>query len=890
MLEALPQANRLAFATTYQVKIQNGWQLARVLKALSQTNREAFLTARQAKIQDGRQLVYMLNALPEANREAFATAHQAKIQDGDQLALVLVALPQAARLNFVMIHQSKITNINAFDRFIRLIEGGDAPLTPDEKRRLAEACCSAVRVAYSLREKNYSRDLFNDPGAQQLIALQKMDANVFLFAAAIDPASDADFDYFLNHALCSVTAVNERGQNLALFIEEQASLSPALKEGRIARVKAAQESQRQAIGRQTIGFNLGSIKETASTFSGALPEAVGVDWTVPGVDAAEIARFRQLIQWLRSQPMLASFLTNFSALDTNDAIRTTALFKRSAEALETFVAELAHYLEKNPASTADDKLRLREDLSLRLEASEQLAACAEGVLNALQAMTRSLNSSASIAMVADTALDRAIMSFITLTGISKRMEVHASKDRLLGLLGLDSAWRYDAHRLPISPVYLQAIVRNAMGRLTPDYLISQSVPSLESLTATSLRFNAEGRALLERDWQVLYSTGLLTKHTNEGSAKWVAVMRFINSAMTEGQAEEIKTSWADVEIARDLTVETLSARYQTLLESKGILTLTAEKMSVMKTGIWCLLTSEDSTPNLNALLARLLKAPNGLNLIKEVIDSHTPAEQSQICLSTLLRCPEGSSMNIFRSFAADPYFAGWMMGWQFSATRTPAGSVLGFTPALSCPLANVVAQLAANEALMHKELEEIFMLPGNLLFWLGELQKDPQRQSTFECILSFLSAQPLYQFDTVLVVLDKMMSAGDALQKITARSFLEARCAEQKSQGLWHCYWKTASYVSNFELVFDSKDMLLSLKDPANARVAVFISGSNQVLAVKITQALVGQLVSQGECAAIIKTIQGLYPPSAVAQAASAASPPADLDDESGASAARRLH
>ncbi len=73
-----------------------------------------------------------------------------------------------------------------------------------------------------------------------MIALEKLNPHDFLFAAAIDPFREADFDFFLSHPLCSVEALNERAQTLEQWIQVQADsvLSPEIKAARIAKIKA----------------------------------------------------------------------------------------------------------------------------------------------------------------------------------------------------------------------------------------------------------------------------------------------------------------------------------------------------------------------------------------------------------------------------------------------------------------------------------------------------------------------------------------------------------------------------------------------------------------------------------------------------------------------------
>ena len=852
---------RLIFAIENKDKIQAESQLGNVLDCLRDDDKLTFARKSQDKIKGGYGLAIVLSHLPRKHYLFFAKEYQYKIQNADQLGEVLSCLSEKDRLAFALVNHDKIKSIKDFDKVVAGIGRYSVSPTFDEKCRLAEACCPTVRMEYFFREKVYVQRLFSDPVIQQLIALKKVDANAFLFAAASNPSSDSDFEFFLTHPLCSVEALNERAQDLTLAIEGEKTLSSEIRIRRLARIKELQEVNRRRLSQQNIGFDLSSVKETEFKFEGDLPVVDSTtNWTIADVKPEHITRFRQLIQWLKSQAILEAFQDNFSYLDTNESIRTSLLFGLVAKELESFLAALSLYLKKLPkVTTLAEQARQASALAPYLDACNQFDACAAGVVTALQGMTRSLNPDVSIADVVRTAVDQGNIYFINSAGIEEGNEVHTSTDLQLRLLGFDTPYHYDSYRLPISLVYLKAMARDAAGRLTPDYLISQSLPSLASLKkGPCLTLDAELASVLQQDWSLLFAAGLLTVDREGVFDKLCDVIQFITSEMLDAAIiKDIVTRWSEgdntQEFTRELSEEELTIRYRALLERRGILTRSAQEMDVIKKGIWRFLTAANFTSTLNNFLVILLKSSNGLSLIKEVIESHSSEEQRQIRLDRLLHCPTGSSMNIFRSLATDLYFVGWMMGFEFK--RIDGFLYLENT---TTPLAHA---LGSNALLMEKEFQEVFILSGNLFFWLAGLWGSEGS----DCIFDYIDEKNLYQFDSSLAVLGEMISDGDDLQRATAQYYLEEYCERQKQLGLWHCYWKMASCIPNFDLAFDSRDMLLSLKDPVNARAAVFIAGSNQKLALKITRSLVTiEPILKADLAVVFATIQGLYSRSAV--------------------------
>jgi hypothetical protein len=99
---------RLDFALALQDKIQNGYELADVLKYLLSKDRPVFVRALQDKIQDDYQLRSVLQFLDPKDRIDLAKASEDKIQDGYQLRDILQFLDPNDRLDLAQASKHKI--------------------------------------------------------------------------------------------------------------------------------------------------------------------------------------------------------------------------------------------------------------------------------------------------------------------------------------------------------------------------------------------------------------------------------------------------------------------------------------------------------------------------------------------------------------------------------------------------------------------------------------------------------------------------------------------------------------------------------------------------------------------------------------------------------------
>jgi len=889
------------FVTDYLAAAPNGHELARALSWMDPSLRAAAVEPHLNKIQTVIELSLVMDRVSDfkiqpivvndaedrdalMHRRADYTAkidalmHRAdytakieelfaKTSDWSDCDILFRYMPKSSKANFVLRLKDKIKTEQDFLGIFSLSEFMNASFA--QKNSFVEGCTIKPSAATLLSLKIYSRSLFDDPIAQQMFALNSLDPNVFLFAAASDPSREDNFDYFLTNPLCSPNSLNESAKTLIMHINEQQDLSDELKASRVAKVIAQLDLKRKQTAAGNLGFNLSSLKQAELKFEGSLPVVAAEEWPELLLDPARIQRFRQLIQWLKAEPALAAYQANFAALESNTLIRVSAeIFNSTADDLESFVATLALYLAQRKAPLNEtDRLAEARALASHIDASEQLLVCEEGVRSSLLSMTRSLNPGISLVNAVDIAMDRAIGAFVRQVGIPEDMEVHASKDRLLSQLGMDSRIHYDRFRLAISPIYLQAIAKNAAGCLTPDFIISQSLPQLESMQESqSLVFNGALINALERDWYLLYTSGLLTEERTLSSDKCFDVMRFIDSRLSEEEARAIiaehneKFNITQV-IGRDLTVKVLTADYRDLLERTGILTMKLAVFDQMQAAIWSMLTSEEADlSHYDEFLQRILNAPNGVAWVKAVIESHGEAERATIQLKVLLHSPKGSSESLFRALVCDPYSAAWLRGWEIRREGKGEGARISFKPSDCHYLAEVLKGFGRDEDLMHREMDEILVRPGNLLFWLGELHEDTTRISIFKDVFAFVTARGLYRFDSLLGVMSEMLNKGDPTEQGVALSFLEYHCEQQKIHNQWSCYWKTACYLNNVELKFDSKEMLQSLKDPKNARAALFIAKTNQNLVLKITQALATMPELREDYAAVLSTIASLFP------------------------------
>ncbi len=862
-LELIPENERILFAEIYQIKIQTGLELGHLLHRLPENETKSrFIEAQEYKIQNEEDLLEVLCSVNEEKRLNLARNHQNKVRNGVGLASIVRCLPERDRLPFAELLRHKIETLAELDMLFSI--PGLSELLPEQKNEFFIKCHARIHIFNQLKVGRQGAALFGDPVARHMASLGELDLNAFLFSAAADPEREADFEFFLKHPLCSDFSLNGRAQNLMMHIMQAPCLSLEQKTLRVSKLMAGSEQLRNIKAGRYWGFNLSSIRRIEPHFpTERLPQMEPPTWQIVGVDASHIQRFLQLTCWLKEHPVLREYQFYFSALEENHFFRSAALFETVLEALEHFVLCLDAYLmkQKPPVSEVEHGLQMRA-LATYLDACDQLSVCPEGAINALQSMARSLNPSESLRNVVDVVLDQATRLLIGLLQIEEGNEVHLSKDRLWPELGVDSNIHYDPYRLPLAPAYFQAMLYQAAAQLTPERMVIESLPHLETIPCwreEEVVFDARFFNALERDAEILRAVGLVSGKKEDPQECRIDVIQFI-SDLSRNEIEKLLEKYEagdfNQRIRLTLSFDRIKLRYREALEQSGVLSLSAEAVAKIRECIWRLLvTANFSDPDDEEFWCRLLQAPNGLGWIKAVLESHSPAEWNEIKLQALLYCPRHFSNNLFRALISDPIYAGWMMGWEFKEGHFTFDSIQ------NQPLTRVRRRLLIDEVLRQKEWEEAFIQSGNLLFFMAELTRAYQHRPLLDGMREFIYAQGGFsRFDSALAVLVGMMNLGCDFQNGLAQGFLEYRCLQQKTLGLWNCYWRTRCCLKGAELKLDAPDLILSLKEPIHAQAALYIVGSGQALTIKIMHACAQGLIVQQDLTEILLSLKGLYP------------------------------
>jgi hypothetical protein len=243
----------------------------------------------------------------------------------------------------------------------------------------------------------------------------------------------------------------------------------------------------------------------------------------------------------------------------------------------------------------------------------------------------------------------------------------------------------------------------------------------------------------------------------------------------------------------------------------------------------------------DALLAQLLNAPDGLALIRITIEKMLALDAdclSQLSFATLFHIPQGCSLNLFRAFAADPFYAGWMLGFSIQTI----GGNINFISDPSPFSARVTALLSedAHKRAIEDELEHLIYQPGALIFWMRNLSIDPEMVSIFQEIRDYLFLRQderdadaygrLRLQDNLADVLWHMQDHSNKTFKITAKSFLSHRLDQQLSHSIWDGFWRTCCYIKDYEFEFEFglldrfPRLLESLRSRDNWEIFVFIN------------------------------------------------------------------
>jgi hypothetical protein len=600
--------------------------------------------------------------------------------------------------------------------------------------------------------------------------------------------------------------------------------------------------------------NLSFVKEIKRHFIKPLPNVGEPSWSIAGVDPNDIKRFCQLVKWLTTHPALADFRDDFMQLNDNPAFRKASVFKGILEELENFVIALDEYISKESV--------VMSALPSLLDARSQFHLCTEGVRSALSSMARALNPNASIARSIDIALDQAIGAFVRNIGIASNNEVHCSKDLLLSLLGVGAEFHADAHRLPITPHYLKTIAGQAMATLTPEFLIENSFPCLESaayLTQNSGQlFDQAAFDLLLRDYDSLCIAAVVPK-VDEPSDKIAMVLSLVSN-WTE---DEAKANAKQVAEALDPFAESmgheirlpspdltkLRLHYKKVLIERGILMRVEEEKSLFKS-IWSLLTKNSFNLWEDMIWRSLLNFPDGVYLVIQAIKAQSPKDWDKITPQALLYQPPGCDTNLYRALACNPHLYGLLCNTSGSRSQPN-------------PLAKVIDKIKCHRELLAKENEAIFIRSGSFPYWRYILLKESHASGSFYLILKTFRQNhhmDWYRLDSFLELVVQMSEKGSDEERAMALSYLEAHLAKQKEFGLWECYWKTACHLKDFKLVFDDRYLLLSLRNPDNARVALYFSSSSHALRDEVLHARDKGLIVAEETADIIKSIMSLVP------------------------------
>jgi hypothetical protein len=801
------------------------------------------------------QLGELLSSVPLELIAEIAEKYQTFVIDGEDFKKVLESLicdrdsfcNSQMVLAVAAVFQNRITTLKELDDILNVIANKGVAI---DHSQYAQGCSPLVKRAFLLREKKFPREEFLNPTVQQLMMMRKINPSDFLLAAARDEEREADFDFFLTHPLNAGIPLIWGVERLETYVEGLTTLSADSKARRIASIQQHRAKCKPFYMMNTY-TNLTVVKEVKRQFTKTLPNVDEARWGIDGVAPNDIKRFCQLMEWLTTHPALADFKNDFMMLNDYESFETASAFKDILEELETFVIALNKHISKGPV--------VMSALFSLLDSRSSLQDYSERVRSALSSMIRALDLDVGIARSVDIALDQAIGNFARTMGIASNNEVHCSKDLLLSLLGVGAEFHADAHRLPITPYYLKTIAGQAMATLTPEFLIENSFPCLESeayLTQKSGQlFDQAAFDLLLRDYDSLCIAAIVPKA--DASHDKIAAVLSLVSNWTEDEAKANAKQVADA-LTEDMKHEIrlpspdltkLRLRYKQELIKRGILMPLEEEKNLDDT-IWALLTKNSFNQRDDMTWYDLFYSPDGLYLIVRAIEARSPEDWKKITPEALLYQPPGCDTNLYRAMACNPHYGPKLCNQMYS-------------PSELYPLTEAMEKIKQDPVRLAKENEAIFIRSGNHHYWRRSLWEENHAPGSFYlAVRAFQDKHHIqdYRIDSLLELVVQMSEKGSDEERAMALSYLEAHIAKQKEFGLWECYWKTACRLKDFKLVLDNRDQLLSLRNPDNTRAALYFSSSSHALRDEVLRARDKGLIVAEETADIIKSIMSLVP------------------------------
>lgn len=773
---------------------------------------------------------------------------------------ILKMLPKEKMMEFLRDYpQQKIIyqlgfceNLSDIQRLLRGLSDSEKQAYVDyvPKKLFFEFC---LKLAYfpnpNVRNIGIYAEWFSDPTIQEYLRLKLLDANDFLFAAALMPDADgrAKFQRFLREPLCDLLPHNAAGQSLLQVITES-DFPDEEKALRIQLWQDALAQQRQHLSRKNLSIHFEKLPQQAvRTAEFDVPELdeEEIPPEVDGINHNNVIKLHRLVKWLLHQDNLSTYHEYFIRFRKNTSYhRDPAIYELVLQRLEALCINV-HTLLPNG-----------QRLEFNLEALAQLALCAEGVINALDELKDSHDIGEHIqTLIKNSAATLSRKIFV----INPDMETHIPYHAASHCLGLDAtpAYRTDPYDLGYTPANVKALARRVLvDGCHRDSLTQLFTPKLSSGLQVGNLLNEKNRLLLDQ-MKALDHIGFFDELPDLHCASSLTPMQQAEnfrikcawllhclSNVSYADCKDILRRIAEDEIPADeeLTINAtnegftrLSAQVTDFVNSKYHLDrlFTAEsEMTEVYERIWCILTTDD----LSALSAadqrfwcQVLTSIDGVVVAKQAIELHQ-TESAAIKLANLLWIPEGADTNLYKEFASDISCAEWMAAYDINTfikeDEAEHSVVLNIDFVVSddrSPLDHCLSQLQDASALYAREFESLLFKPGAFFYCMYELNKDPHNHDLILKIQEVMNASEEYdvdvarwyttnskwhRYDNFMQLIYELAFSDDETVSVPAKIFIRDHLKKQKELGLWDSYMQCISMHVDYAEDADEFDEL----------------------------------------------------------------------------------
>lgn len=663
-----------------------------------------------------------------------------------------------------------------------------------------------------------------------------IDPAKILFELLDGPSQLALFKEVANSPLTNLYVHNCHGHS----IEEAISASSLSQEQKCAFSEVLNEARTQNRARQ------GQLTHAVS-FNRIEPLVLS-KVELPSATYSAKARYLALGHWCKTHPCIEDAdraFFNQIAHPSRPWFTEEKHFKAVLSFLEDFASALQHASKMGVKTVSLSRAHLK-----------QLAACPGGVRQALSALTNAL-----IPKTLMNVLSIHVQGFIEgyaykqakLLNVSQNVESHIPVSKVAALMGfnLDKFYESDAYSIDWASGYDENVAKYAMSQLHPEQLLSVLMPDFpfdkEVLSLEIDLIDSDQQKDFKRLIKEMARIGMIDGGIGrEGVADdkiYKAGFQYLglDEARIDGLLENIlMLEPCSITIEPKALYHDIEAYVLDWLEETTNIARPREHLGIDESTIWELLTCdkpEEKDASMKDFHRYLLTAPDGLALVKRVIDSKSPEERATVTMQSLLYTAPGASTNLYREFVRLPFFTEWFFGFEL---KRPAENVLAFEPSerALCPLNE-----SDFEAQIQDELEVSMHTEGGIVFWLYMLQQDPTpgRISFFEKILTAYLSEPTLMRNCnsmaelfVAIKNNKIRLASDPqesqLLKTSVNSFLDERVKRQRERGLWRVYWQTLAMHQTesenpLQLLLDSKEAAMSLLKSQN--YLVFLKVAN---------------------------------------------------------------